>query len=105
VALSTDFAPEDLLLNPDYLEDNLFQKQQELSDLDNVQSEMIKNFSDGAIFAVQLYFNHKDDSPSKESDYQNKSGLTLINNKKAGMLSLLRVYHNCTSLHSTYYFK
>lgn len=105
VALSTDFTPEDLLLNPDYLEDKLFQKQQELSDLemqrvslsashtgdedklkaevdkaqsdlDNVQSEMIKNFSDGAIFAVQLYFNHKSDSPSKESDYQNKSGLT-----------------------------
>jgi hypothetical protein len=108
--LSSDFTAEDLLTDPDYLTDKLLSKQNALdaleakiaslktahtgdatglqkeidtaqANLDNAQSEMIKNFSSATMTLIQMYL--KDASGKGELDAFNntarakKSGVTL----------------------------
>lgn len=111
--LNTDFTPQDLLLDPEFIEDKLFEKEQELDDLesqyasleaahtgdekelqeevdkaqkayDEAQTEMIKNFSNATITAVQMYFEHrkqKGEEPSLDDFKKSEEG------KKGGPLS------------------
>lgn len=93
--LSTDFTSEDLLTDPDFLTDKLLLKQNSLdalnaqiaslksahtgdekslqkeidtaqANLDNAQSQMIKNFSSATITLIQMYMNKSGKSGTKD---------------------------------------